>query len=197
MFKPHALNVPRTLAVVATAAALLFTAGCNRDPNVRKQKYLESGKRFEASGKYREAAIQFSNALKVDKDFAPAHYELAKAYIQLGNPMPAYGELLRAVDLDPSNKQARIDLGNMFLAGHAGDRAAIQAKAVLAMDANNADAYALLFAEAVQRRVEQVLEERRRTVLVGIGQGGFIGCVGNAEMHQLALATSQPIADLA
>jgi hypothetical protein len=39
------------------AAALL--AGCHGDPNVRKQKYLESGKRYSAEGKYREAAIQF------------------------------------------------------------------------------------------------------------------------------------------
>src|SRR5580692_11549283 len=132
MFEQPQVKIARISVMLVMSLTLAFTIGCNRDPNVRKQKYLESGKRFEASGKYREAAIQFSNALKVDKDFAPAHYELAKAYIQLGNPMPAYGELLRAVDLDPSNKQARIDLGNMFLAGHAGDRAAVQAKAVLA-----------------------------------------------------------------
>jgi hypothetical protein len=43
--------------VLFVAAALL--AGCHGDPNVRKQKYLESGKRYSAEGKYREAAIQF------------------------------------------------------------------------------------------------------------------------------------------
>ena len=43
------------------AAALL--TGCHGDPNVRKQKYLESGERYSAQGKYREAAIQYLNAL--------------------------------------------------------------------------------------------------------------------------------------
>ena len=60
-----------------------------------------------------------------------------------------------------------------------------------------ADAHALLFTEAVQRGVEQVFEQRRRAVLVGIGQGGFVGCVGDSEMHQFAFTASQPVADLA
>ena len=58
--------------------------------------------------------------------------------------LPAYSELRRTVDLQPSNIQARIDLGNMFLAGKLPDKAAEQANAILAIQSNNADAYALL-----------------------------------------------------
>jgi Tfp pilus assembly protein PilF len=63
---------------------------------VRKHKYLESGERYSAQGKDREAAIQFSNALKIDKNFAEAHYDLAQAYLHMGALSAAYGELLRA-----------------------------------------------------------------------------------------------------
>ena len=63
MFKLRKVQVARVSAVVAVSLALVFTAGCSRDPNVRKQKYLESGKRYEAAGKYKEAAVQFLNAL--------------------------------------------------------------------------------------------------------------------------------------
>ena len=62
--------------------------------------------------------------------------------------MPAYQELLRTVDLAPNNLEARIDLGNLFLAGRSTDRAEAQAKAVLAVNPNYADAYALLGAIA-------------------------------------------------
>jgi Tfp pilus assembly protein PilF len=49
---------------------------------VRKQKYLESAKRYEANGKYKEAEIQLNNAMKIDKSFADAHFELAKVDIK-------------------------------------------------------------------------------------------------------------------
>src|SRR5580704_15677459 len=79
--------------VLFVAAALV--AGGHGEPNGRKQKYLESGDRYSTQGKYREAAIQYLNALKVDKDFAPAHYALAQAYEHLGQFSAAYRELVR------------------------------------------------------------------------------------------------------
>ena len=54
--------------------AVGLVAGCHTDPNVKKQKYLESGKRYSTEGKYKEAAIQFQNAIKIDKGFADAHF---------------------------------------------------------------------------------------------------------------------------
>lgn len=150
MFEPQ-VKIARISVMLVVSLTLAFTIGCNRDPNVRKQKYLESGKRYEASGKYKEAAIQFSNALKIDKAFSPAHYELAKTYIKMNTLAPAYGELLKTVDTDPSNLEARISLGNMLLAGRANDRAEAQARAVLAINPNYADAYALLGAIAERR----------------------------------------------
>lgn len=144
MFEQRQVHNARISAMLVASLALVFTVGCHRDPNVRKQKYLESGKRYETSGKYKEAQIQFSNALRIDKDFAPAWYELAKTDLQLGAVGPAYGAFMRTVDLDPGNLQARITLGNMFLAGRATPRAEAQAKAVLAINPNYADAYALL-----------------------------------------------------
>jgi len=53
------------LFLIFTLTAGLFS-GCSRDPNVRKQKYFESGQRYFEKGKYREAAIQYGNAVQVD-----------------------------------------------------------------------------------------------------------------------------------
>jgi tetratricopeptide (TPR) repeat protein len=118
--------------------------GCSRDPNVRKQKYLESGKRYVAKGKYEEAIIQFSNALRVDPRFAPAHLELAHTYLRVSAWSNAYQELRRTVELAPDNLQARLDLGNLLLGARQLDKAREQADAVLAKNANNPDAHALL-----------------------------------------------------
>jgi len=59
--------------LILTLIATTFT-GCSRDPNVRKQKYLHSGQSYFEKGKYREAAIEFTNAIKIDPGFAEAHY---------------------------------------------------------------------------------------------------------------------------
>jgi tetratricopeptide (TPR) repeat protein len=131
--------------------AITLLAGCHRDPNVRKHKYLESGNRYSAEGKYREAAIQYLNALKVDKSYPDAHYALAQTYMHLGQFSAAYGELTRTVDLQPANISARIDLGNLLLAGGKIDDAQKQADAVMAVQPNNSNLHAMLSAIALRR----------------------------------------------
>ena len=146
-------------------AAITLLAGCHIDPNVRKQKYLQSGEKYSSEGKYREAAIQFSNALKIDKNFADAHYQLAQAYVHLGEFNPAGAELVRTVDLQPANYKARIDLGNLLLAGHDVDHAQQQANAVLAAEPNNPDVHALFSAIAARRgQKDLALTEIRRAL---------------------------------
>lgn len=137
-------NLRYMAGAICLPLALTLSGGCKRDPNVQKHKYFESGQRYEKEGKYKEAAIQFSNALKVDKSYGDAHYELAKVYIKLGSMTPGYQELLRTVNLQPNNLPARNDLGTMLLAGGAPDRAKDQADQILQQDPKNADAYALL-----------------------------------------------------
>ena len=113
----RALHSRAALRVVTLFVLAAFLSGCFRDPNVRKQKYLESGQKYAAEGKDKEAVIQFSNALKIDRNFAEAHYALAQTYLHLGAFSASFGELQRTVGLQPGNIKARIDLGNMLLAG--------------------------------------------------------------------------------
>jgi tetratricopeptide (TPR) repeat protein len=149
-------------------------AGCHRDPNVRKQKYLESGNRFSAQSKYREAAIQYLNALKVDKSFPDAHYALAQTYMHLGQYSGAYAELARTVELQPSNLKARIDLGNLLLAGGKIDEAQKQADAIMALQPNNPDVHAMLSAIALKRgNRDQALAEIGRALQLEPNRAAF------------------------
>jgi tetratricopeptide (TPR) repeat protein len=149
-------------------------AGCHGDPNVRKQKYLESGKRYSAESKYKEAAIQFQNALKIDKNYPDAHYELAQAYVHLGQFSAAYGELARTVALQPTNYKARIDLGNLLLAGGKIDDAQAQANAVMAAQPNNPDVHAMLGAIAAKRgQKDQALNELHRALELDPNRAAF------------------------
>ncbi|MFZ0815105.1 MAG: tetratricopeptide repeat protein [Candidatus Sulfotelmatobacter sp.] len=111
------------LFLVGFLVSAMFTA-CSRDPNVRKQKYLESGDRYFEKGKYAEAAIQYSNAIQLDSRFAQAHYQLGEAYLKQGDRTRAFQELSRTVELDPNNYRAHIDLVNLLVAARNPDGSA-------------------------------------------------------------------------
>jgi tetratricopeptide (TPR) repeat protein len=101
--------------LLACSLLLVAFTGCSRDPNVRKQKYFESGEKYFAEGKYREAEIQYRNAIQVDSRFAQAHYQLSQAYLKLGDSNRAFQELNRAVELAPDNYRAHTDLANLLV----------------------------------------------------------------------------------
>ncbi len=103
------------VAVVCLLAAL---TGCSRDPNVRKQKYLESGERYFDKGAYREAEIQFQNAIQVDARFAEAHYKLAQTAMKLEQWPAAYQELSKTIEIQPDQYAAHLDMANLLILGH-------------------------------------------------------------------------------
>lgn len=153
------------LSSVMLLVALALLAGCRDNPDVQKARYLESGKRFSTEGKYREAAIQFLNALKVDKNYPEAHYELAEAFEHLGHSAEASTELARTVELQPANFKARVELGDLLFADGRTDQAQVQAYAVMAKQPTNPGVHALLSAiSARQGKMDQALAEIRRAV---------------------------------
>jgi len=87
--------------------ALTALVSCSRDPNSAKKHYLESGDKYFAKGRFKEAGIQYANAVKIDQRYGPSHYKLAQAFLKL-QPKPNLGgalrELRRAVELLKDNQ---------------------------------------------------------------------------------------------
>ena len=92
------LGLQSAIAVVCLLGISL--TGCSRNPNEKKQKYLESGQRYFDKGQYREAEIQFQNAIQVDSRFTAAHYKMAQAAMRLGDGATAVRELITTVQID-------------------------------------------------------------------------------------------------
>lgn len=133
----------RRIWAISLLVAGILIAGCHGDPNIRKQRYLESGKHYSAQGKYNEAIIQFSNALKSDKAYPEAHLELARAYMHLRRYGAAYVEYMRAVSAAPSSCEARLELGGLLLTAGNINAAQEQATAVQGLQPDNPDLHAL------------------------------------------------------
>lgn len=106
----------------ALLLALCLVVACNRDPNVAKKKYLDNGTRYFDNGKYKEAVIMYSNALKRDPRYGEAYYRRANTLLRLGRYPEALRDLQRSVELQPENLDAHTKLTNMFLNVYVGDR---------------------------------------------------------------------------
>src|ERR1019366_8056876 len=90
----------RSIRLVAVILAVLlgFTS-CSRDPAVVKKRYLESGNKYFDKGRYKEASIQYRNALKSDPKYGAAYYKLALVSLKMREGGGALSALRRAVEL--------------------------------------------------------------------------------------------------
>src|ERR1700686_1729181 len=141
-------------------AALL--AGCSRDPNVRKLKFLQQGDVYFEKGKYPEANISYSRALQIDPRFVEAHYKRAQCLIKQSSWAAAFQELSRTVELQPENWPAQLDLGQLLLAGAKPQEAKDRALLILHGNPEHSDAQILLCeADAAFGNLNDPLEEAR------------------------------------
>src|SRR5258708_28158501 len=138
-------ELPRTtLLTVAAMGICLLLTGCLRDPNVRKQKFVEQGDRYFAQEKFPEALLTYGRALQIDPKFAAAHYKVAKCQLKLANWASAFQELQRTTDLDPQNLPAHPDRGQLYLAGGRAPDARDQAQLILKSNPQDLTAQILL-----------------------------------------------------
>src|SRR3954463_5984737 len=91
----------KQLITVAILAMLAVLGACRRDPNVAKKRYVESGNRYFAKGKYKEARIMYLDALQKDLRFGEAYYRLGLTALKIGPVNDAVNALRRAVELLP------------------------------------------------------------------------------------------------
>jgi tetratricopeptide (TPR) repeat protein len=130
--------------IVFSAVAALLIAGCSRDPVAATRRYIESGDRYAAQGKYGEAAIEYRNAIKRTPQSVEAHSKLAAAAAGAHDAETAVGETLRLAELQPDDVAAQVRAGSIYLlAGRFAD-AKKSAEAALRLDGTDASAHILL-----------------------------------------------------
>ena len=134
----------RLLVWLFASCLLLTLAGCKSDPNLKKQKFYQSGLKYLEKKQYTEAAIDLQGAVQIDPQYADAHYQLSKAYMGLANWQLALQELQRTVELRPTDMQAQYDLGSMYLGMRDYSDAEQVAMVMLEKAPENADGHALM-----------------------------------------------------
>jgi tetratricopeptide (TPR) repeat protein len=144
----------RSIRLVAVVLAVLVgLVSCSRDPNVVKKRYYESGNKYFDRGRYKEASIQYRNALKRDPKYGPAHYKLALVNIKVGDVGGAVASLRRAIELVPADQpehwDAVVKLTEIYLSVARGEKQYMDdvekfTRDLLKHDPNSFDAHRLI-----------------------------------------------------
>ena len=103
-------------ALVACVVACAIGAGCSSDPQAASRKYLESGNRYFDKKQYKEAILEYRNALQKDPRSGPAHLKLAESYARIKDFGNAGGEYIRAADALPDDTAVQLQAGTWLLA---------------------------------------------------------------------------------
>jgi tetratricopeptide (TPR) repeat protein len=117
----------------------VVVAGCSTSP----REHFEAGNKYFAEGKYREAAIEFRNAVKADPKFGEAELKLGEAQLRLGDGPRALRSFVRAADLLPASAEAQVRAGGLLLLASQFAEAKGRADKALAIDAKRVDALVL------------------------------------------------------
>ena len=144
----------RSIRLVAVILAMLVgLASCSRDPNVVKKRYLESGNKYFDKARYKEASIQYRNALKRDPKYGPAHYKLGLVALKVSDVAGAVPSLRKAVELIPADQpdhwDAVVKLTEIYLAYSKGEKQLMDevekyTKELLKRDPNSFDGHRLI-----------------------------------------------------
>lgn len=99
------------------AAACLALAACKSDEE-RADKYFQSGLELLESGDKERAMVQFLNVFEFNEAHLPTRQALARYYMDLGRPAPAYRQFLVISDHYPNNFEARSTLAQLAFAAN-------------------------------------------------------------------------------
>jgi tetratricopeptide (TPR) repeat protein len=81
-----------------------------------KESYVSRGEEYLKKRRFQEATMEFRSALEADRNYAPAHWGMARAYEGMGFVGETIDELRKTIEADPGHLEATCKLGNYYLA---------------------------------------------------------------------------------
>jgi tetratricopeptide (TPR) repeat protein len=114
--------------IALTLVAAMALVSCRSNPEAAKKRYVESGDKYFNKGRYKEASIQYRNAVRIDGKYGLAYYKLAVTALK--QVPPDFGQavrsLRRAQELlnpdQPEHWDAVVKLSEIYLSPVVTDR---------------------------------------------------------------------------
>ena len=137
----------RILLLTLCAYTLISCGGADE----RKAVYMEKAKASIESGDLDKARIELKNVLQIDPKDAEAYYQLGKVFEQQKEFRKAFGNYLKAEELNPELLENQARLGRIYLLlANEPEKAQEKIDFILSKEPNNSDGLLLKAAVALR-----------------------------------------------
>lgn len=166
------------LALVLATASL---TGCRTSP----EEHLRKGQALFEKKSYREAVLEYRNAVRANPNYGDARYALALALLEMGDPASALKEMVRAADLLPDRADVQLQAGRLLLLAGQFEDAKARAEKVLEKDLRNVDALILQGnASAGLRDFDAAITQLQKAVQEAPNEGKSYAALGAVQQLQ-------------
>ena len=101
---------------------LVVMPGCWRSTETVKRRYVASGDKYFAQGKYKEASLMYRSALRKDRKYGEAYAKLGESELRRGELQTALQAFTRAVELLPTDENPPGRLADIWVAYYGSPR---------------------------------------------------------------------------
>lgn len=119
------------IAGVLVLVALLFSAGCTRDPKVAAEKAYTQAQKLIQKKDTDAAIIELRRAIQLNPQMAKAHFALANLEFERGVLPTAFREYVATTKADPKNREAQIMVAEILTRARNFEEAKGQAQLIL------------------------------------------------------------------
>ncbi len=152
----HNHTIKRFLKLAALFFLILTSCSSAEE---EKQKLYQEALGLIESGQTNAAILNLRSAIQLDAKFEPARYQLGLLYLENKDPQKAFGEFLRAADLNPENIDANLKVAEFYFMGRKKEESRKYLQKVLDIDGKHVRALSLLAAlELTDKKPDQTLE---------------------------------------
>jgi tetratricopeptide (TPR) repeat protein len=179
---------------------VLTVSACSGSKEEAASRYLNNGIELFDEGELSKASVELRNALQIDPKLANAYYYLALISEKNKNWKALFKNLSKVEKLDANHVQAKVKLGYLMLLAKQADTALEKADFILALDKDNAQAYAIKASAYLQKELYDVAMEYIDKAIEQDSDSAEIASIKVSIMHKQgdtdgALATLANIID--
>jgi tetratricopeptide (TPR) repeat protein len=158
----------------------LFLFSCSHTPEEIVSKHTRRGDAYLEKGKFKEAVLEYMNAVKASPDNAALRWKLAKTALEAKDIRTAYAELQKTVELDSANFEAKKILGEIYVVMGETDRASQIADNLFKTRPNDPQGYILKSALASRwGKLDEAIAHMRKAVELEPQNARSILTIGN------------------